>query len=223
MISVVIADDQTLMRDGLQTILSLQEDIHVVGMAKDGAEALQLVKTLSPNVILMDIQMPVMNGIACTRRIRTEHPDTLVLILTTFADDDYIIEALAGGATGFLLKDIPGEKLAQAIRDAVMGHFLLPSVIAAKLAARLSSASASIQGMKHTVRAQADGISLSDKELEVARWMLESKSNREIAAGMFMSEGTIKNYVSAIYGKIGTNDRTVAILTLRQLLGGGDT
>ncbi|WP_312029572.1 response regulator transcription factor [Paenibacillus sedimenti] len=220
MISVLIADDQTLMRDGLQTILSLQEDMHVVGMAKDGSEALLLVETLSPQVVLMDIQMPGMNGIECTKRIRAEYPGTIVLILTTFADDDYIIDALAGGATGFLLKDIPGEKLAQSIRDAVSGHFLLPSVIAAKLAARLSSASTTVQVMKSSARAKAEGIKWSEKELEVTSLMLEGKTNREIAAALFMSEGTIKNYVSGIYAKIGTNDRTVAIMTLRELNNG---
>ncbi|MBD0382527.1 response regulator transcription factor [Paenibacillus sp. WST5] len=208
------------MRDGLQTILSLQEDMHVVGMAKDGSEALLLVETLSPQVVLMDIQMPGMNGIECTKRIRAEYPGTIVLILTTFADDDYIIDALAGGATGFLLKDIPGEKLAQSIRDAVSGHFLLPSVIAAKLAARLSSASTTVQVMKSSARAKAEGIKWSEKELEVTSLMLEGKTNREIAAALFMSEGTIKNYVSGIYAKIGTNDRTVAIMTLRELNNG---
>jgi len=219
-ISVLIADDQTLMRDGLQTILSLHEDIHVVGMAKNGEEALHLVERLSPQVVLMDIQMPGMNGIDCTKRVRLLSPKTIVLILTTFADDDYIIDALAGGATGFLLKDIPGEKLAQSIRDAVNGHYLLPSVIAAKLAARLSSASTSVQAMLDSTRLKAEGVVLSDKEREIAGLMLEGKSNREIALLLFMSEGTIKNRVSAIYSKIGTNDRTVAIMIFRMLLGG---
>ncbi|MCD1258633.1 response regulator transcription factor [Paenibacillus athensensis] len=208
------------MRDGLQTILSLQEDIEVIGMAKDGAEALQLAEALRPALVLMDIEMPVMNGIECTRRLRATLPETLVLMLTTFADDDYIIEALAGGATGFLLKDIPGDKLAQAIRDAVNGQFLLPSMIAAKLASRLHTASVAMNSVLGSARLKARDLRLSEKEQEIATCLADGKTNREIAAQLFMSEGTIKNYVSSIYSKLGTNDRTVAMMTLKTWLEG---
>ncbi|WP_245954761.1 response regulator transcription factor [Paenibacillus flagellatus] len=219
MIRIMIADDQTLMRDGLLTILGLQDDMHVVGLAKDGEEAFRMAQALAPQLVLMDIRMPVMNGIECTKRIKAELPDTVILILTTFDDDDYIIDALAGGAAGFLLKDIPGEKLAQAIRDAVKGEFLLPSRIAAKLASRLSGANAAAQALKGVARVRTEGVKLSDKESAVARLMLENRTNREIAGTLYMSEGTVKNYVSSIYGKIGTNDRTLAVMTLKDLLG----
>lgn len=219
-ITILIADDQTLMRDGLHTIISLQEDMQVVGMAKDGEETLQMAESLAPQLILMDIQMPYLNGIECTKRIKSFSPDTIVLILTTFADDDYIIEALASGAAGFLLKDMAGDKLAQLIRDAVKGELLLPSVIAGKLAARLSSKTASLQMMIGTNRVKHEGVKLSDKEYEVALLMIEGKSNREIAGRLFMSEGTVRNYVSSIYAKIGTNDRTIAMMTLKEQLEG---
>ncbi|MBP1995416.1 response regulator [Paenibacillus eucommiae] len=218
MITIVLADDQTLMRDGLLTILSLQTDMQVVGMARNGEEALAMVLELKPNIVLMDIRMPGIGGLESTRQIKACLPETVVLILTTFAEDEYIIDALAGGATGYLLKDIPGEKLSQAIRDAVRGELLLPSSIAARLAVRITSSDASAQAMVGASRLKASGLKLSDKEQEVARALMEGKSNKEIAGLLYMSEGTIKNYVSGIYAKLGTRDRTVAVMTLHELL-----
>lgn len=218
LITLLIVDDQNLMRDGLQTILNLQDDMKVVGTAKDGVEALQLVSLLSPQVVLMDIKMPVMDGIECTKRIKALSKETIVLILTTFAHEDYIIEALAGGATGFLLKDMPADNLAQAIRDAVNGQFLLPSAIAIKLAKRLNEVNKSTQTLMTTARVKMENVNLTDKEIEVARFMVLGSSNRSMAEKLFISEGTIKNYISSIYSKIGTNDRTLAILTLKMLL-----
>ncbi|WP_248928490.1 response regulator transcription factor [Paenibacillus hamazuiensis] len=218
MIDILIADDQALMRDGLQTILNLEEDMRVVGSARNGEEALQLTAELSPDIILMDIQMPVMDGIECTKRIKQLYPEQLILILTTFTEDEYIIEALAGGATGFLLKDMPGDKLIQSIRDALDGHFMLPSVIAAKLASRLSQVSHSPQIRIDAGRLKASGITFTDREKDIALLMLEGKSNRDIASQLIMREGTVKNYVSAIYNKVGTNDRTLAMIALKELL-----
>ncbi|MDF2713516.1 MAG: two component transcriptional regulator, LuxR family [Paenibacillus sp.] len=223
MIDILIVDDHTLMRDGLQTILNLEEDMQVVGSAGNGEEALVIAERQRPHVVLMDIQMPKMNGISCAKHIKQMLPETVVLILTTFAEDEYIIEALAGGATGFLLKDMPGDKLIHSIRDAVAGQFMLPSVIAAKLASRLSAATAGGQIRLGAIIKKAEGIAFSEKEKTIALLMLEEKSNREISGLLFLSEGTVKNYVSAIYAKIGTNDRTIAVMTLRELLGGGDS
>ncbi|UUZ96972.1 response regulator transcription factor [Paenibacillus sp. P25] len=125
MINILIADDHTLMRDGLQTILNLEEDLRVVASAGNGTEALALTEKHRPHLILMDIQMQGLNGIECTKQIKQVFPETVILILTTFAEDDYIVEALAGGAAGFLLKDMPGDKLIQSIRDAAKGQFML--------------------------------------------------------------------------------------------------
>ncbi|WP_168120390.1 response regulator transcription factor [Paenibacillus sp. HB172176] len=217
MISIVLADDQTLMRDGLDTILSLQPDMQVVGMARDGEEALAMTLELKPDIVLMDIRMPGMDGIECTKQIKASQPGSVILILTTFADDGYIIDALAGGATGFLLKDIPGEKLAQAIRDAVKGDLLLPSSVASRLAARITSSDVSAQALVGASRLKAKGVKLSEKEKEIGRAMMEGKTNKEIASLLFMSEGTVKNYVSSVYAKLGTRDRTVAMMTLREM------
>lgn len=218
MINIVLADDHTLLRDGIQTILSFEDDMKIVGSAASSEEALQLIETFQPDVVLMDIKMPGMNGISCTRQIKERFPKAVVIILTTFAEDHYIVEALAAGATGFLLKDTPSHKLTQSIRDAVCGQFILPAVIAAKLAARLSSATATGQLRLEVLQNNSKGIVLSDKEKQIAAHMLEGKTNRQMAESMYMSEGTIKNYVSGIYAKLGTNDRTIAVMTLRELL-----
>lgn len=216
MYTILIADDQTLMRDGLQTILQLEEDMEVVATAENGEEACALALKHRPNLVLMDIRMPVMNGIEAVKKLRQEAPDIKVLVLTTFDEDDYIVEALASGAVGFLLKDIQSDKLLQAIRDAARGDMMLPAGIAAKLAARLASP---IAGKASNLRARgrAEGIKFTDRELSIIALMVQGRTNREIAGQLFMSEGTVKNYVSTIYDKIGTNDRTQAVIWLKEV------
>ncbi|WP_240478919.1 response regulator transcription factor [Paenibacillus pasadenensis] len=218
MIEVLLADDQKLMRDGLSTILGLRDDMTVTGAAADGAEALELAVRLKPQVVLMDIRMPVMDGIESARRIKQALPGTVVLMLTTFEEDDYIIEALAAGAAGFLLKDIPGERLAEAIRQAADGSYMLPSSVAGRLAARLKSAGAAAQGLIGASRARAGRLQLGAKEREVAALLAAGCANKDIAARLFMSEGTVKNYVSGLYAKLGTRDRTVAAIALGEWL-----
>ncbi|CAH1211681.1 Transcriptional regulatory protein LnrK [Paenibacillus plantiphilus] len=219
-ITIIIADDQTLMRDGLQTIVQLEDDMNVLATAENGLEAYELVGLHQPNLILMDIRMPIMDGIECTRRIRQDYPNTLVLVLTTFAEDDYIVDALVNGACGFLLKDMPGDKLLQAIRDAMKGELMMSAPIASKLAARISSLSAKDKRPnKSSAAAQAgkqlNGVRFTEREKTVVALMMEGMTNREIAGKLFMSEGTVKNYISTIYDKIGTNDRTQAVLLLK--------
>ncbi len=217
MINLLIADDHALMRDGLSTILSDEADINIVGTARTGEEALELALKLKPGLILMDVQMPGMGGIASARAIKSQLPATIVLMLTTYVEDDYIIEALASGADGFLLKDMPGDKLLQAVRDAAAGQLMLPASVAAKLAARLSSAITIGHLQLETIVRKAESAAFTDRELEIARCMAKGISNREIAETVFMSEGTVKNYVSSIYMKIGTNERTVAAIALNHL------
>ncbi|MFB9277377.1 response regulator [Cohnella cellulosilytica] len=213
MLRVLIADDQALMRDGLQTILQLEDDIEVIATAENGEEACRLAAAHDPDLVLMDIRMPVMNGIEAVKKLRAESPRTKVLVLTTFDEDEYIIEALAGGAVGFLLKDIPTDKLLQAIRDAARGELMLPSPIAAKLAARLAApASAAAR-----TRNRAADLKFTNREMSIIALMVEGRTNRDIAQQLFMSEGTVKNYISAIYDKIGTNDRTQAVIWLKEM------
>lgn len=218
MIRVVIADDQTLMRDGLQTIIDLQADMEVVGAAENGEQACELVRELSPDLVLMDIRMPRLDGIESTRRIKRDHPGTAVLILTTFDEDEYIIEGLASGACGYLLKDLPAHKIVESIRDAVRGQLMMPASVAAKLAARLAFLTGAPAEVLNPERLRSEGIRFTDREKKVILLMLEGHSNKEIAGILFMSEGTVKNYVSVIYQKIGTNDRAKALLVLQGLM-----
>ncbi|WP_241158392.1 response regulator transcription factor [Cohnella candidum] len=221
MIRIVIADDQRLLRDGLQTMINLSDGMEVVGLAENGRKALELTGTLQPDLVLMDIQMPEMDGIESTRKIRALYPATKVLILTTYPEDDYIIDALVGGASGFLLKDLPGDKIIAAIRDTMAGTLLMPTAISAKLAARLSAGPASNYAAAHTAARTANPIpadqdpGFTDREWKIIELMAEGRSNREIANLLFISEGTIRNYISIIYSKIGVNDRLKAVNLLR--------
>lgn len=221
MIRIVIADDQRLMRDGLHTMISLTEDMEVVGLAETGAKAVELVGLLRPDLVLMDIQMPEMDGIIATKQIRDQYPDTEVLILTTYAEDNYIIDALVYGAKGFLLKDLPGETIMSAIRDTMTGSLLMPPAIAAKLASRLNFLSSTAPALpSNSLRTASDlgAYAFTEREKDIIVRMAEGKSNREIAAELFISEGTMRNYISIIYNKIGVNDRLKAVTLLREWL-----
>lgn len=209
-IRVLVADDQTLMRDGLKTIFDLEEDMEVVGTAENGDQALQLTGQLHPDVVLMDIRMPEMDGVESTRMIKKQYPATVVIMLTTFNDEEYIIQALSFGASGYLLKDMPGERLIEAVRDGAKGSLMMPSIVAAKLASRL------VHMKDDDRKADSELIqTLSDREKEIAGLIIKGTANRDIANKLYISEGTVKNYISAIYNKIKTNDRAKAIEFLR--------
>jgi len=216
-VTIMIVDDQSLMSEGLQAILSLEEDFEVVATAENGSQACELVRTHRPDLVLMDIRMPVMNGIEATKIIKTEYPSTKVIILSTFAEDDYIIEALAFGATGFLLKDMKSHQLAATIRQAVEGHYMLPPVIAGKLAERLYQFSAGLTLELSKSQMKTGEHDLTDREKEIARLMLKGWNNRQIASALYMSEGTIRNYFSKIYAKLGSSDRAGAMAVLREM------
>lgn len=216
-IKVLIADDQTLMREGLRTILELETDMKVIGMANNGKEAFELVESLIPDVVLMDIRMPVLDGVSSTKLIMEHFPKTVVIMLTTFDEDEYIIEALANGAKGFLLKDIPGDKLIDAIRDGYNGQIMLPGSVGAKLAAKLSDVS---NLLKRDINISSSGegsLKFSDREKDIIFLMIEGLSNRQISESLFLGEGTVKNYISEIYNKIGINNRQQAIIHLRKI------
>jgi DNA-binding NarL/FixJ family response regulator len=204
---VLIVDDQTLMREGLKTIIDMEEDMQVVGCAANGKEAYHMTRELQPDVILMDIRMPEMDGVESTRIIKKEIPQTTVIVLTTFDDDEYIIDALRHGASGYLLKDIPAEELLKAIRDGAAGDILMHGSVAAKLAARVAM---------HEPRVPTP--ELSPREIEIAELMLKGLSNREIADSLYITEGTVKNYITVIYSKLGTSNRAQAIARLGKIM-----
>ncbi len=212
MIRILLADDQALFREALRTLISLQEDLEVVGEAGDGREAIRLTRELRPDVILMDLQMPLMNGVDATRQLKSEQIDCRVIALTTFDEDEYVFDCLRAGAVGYLLKDAPSENLFAAIRAAARGEsFLQPSVTKRVLAefTRLSD---------QTPAAPSILIEpLSDRELEILRLIASGSSNREIADALFITEGTVKNHVTNILGKLDARDRTQAALKAREL------
>jgi len=209
-IKILLVDDQPLFREGLRTLLSVQSDFEIVGEAGNGEEALSLARKLLPSVVLMDLQMPVLDGVAATRRLHQDLPDCHVIVLTTFDDDEMVFDGLRAGAIGYLLKDAPSEKLGEAIRLAARGEsFLQPSVAAKVVAefARLTS--------KPAMNSRALVEPLSDRELEILSLIANGASNREIAGTLFLAEGTVKNHVTNILGKLGVRDRTQAALKAR--------
>jgi len=207
MIRVLLVDDQRLMRDGMRTLLSLEPDLTVVGEAGDGQEALAVALQQQPDVILMDIRMPRMNGVEATRAVRQALSGTKVLILTTFDDDELVMDALMEGASGYLTKDLPAEEIAAAVRKVQSGGVIMPPPIAAKVVAelgrRVSSAPAS---------APVTLGDLTEREVEVLRLLGQGYSNKEIAEALFITEGTAKNHVSSVIDKLGLRDRTQAAL-----------
>lgn len=214
MISIVIADDQMLIREGLNTILNLEDDMEVVGLAANGAEACELTANLKPDLVMMDIRMPEMDGIAALKQIKQSAPQTYILILTTYLEEKYIVEGLASGASGYLLKDMDTNKMIEAIRDTVSGQFILPMPVASKIVNRLS------QMTKEQVGDMASNnrIDLTEREKEIAGLIIKGCNNREIAAALSIAEGTVRNYISSLYSKLDVYDRVQAIVRLRALL-----
>ncbi|HHY72413.1 MAG TPA: response regulator transcription factor [Bacillus bacterium] len=219
LITILIADDQTLMRDGLKTILELEEDMEVIGTVSNGKEAYEFVKEFSPSVVLMDIRMPIMNGVESVRRITNDFPDTSVIMLTTFDEDQLIVDSLAGGAKGFLLKDIQGDKLIGAVRDAAKGQMILPSNIATKLALKVSELSKTYEAESEiNKKFEEVPMHFSVREKEIISLMIRGFNNQQISERIYISEGTVKNYISDIYNKIGINNRSKAIVYFQKLL-----
>lgn len=214
-ITIVVADDQLLTREGLRTILDLEDDMEVVGTAKNGEEACEMVETLRPRLVLLDIQMPVMDGIQALKHIKQSHPDIYILILTTFIETDYIVEGMAHGANGYMLKDMDADKMIASIRDTVAGQFILPAPVAAKLAARMSKMT---EGHPVMRRNRLDRIRLTDREEGLARLMVQGLNNREIADMLHIAEGTARNYISNLYSKLEVVDRAQAIVRLQAML-----
>jgi len=206
-IRVIIADDQNLICEGIRIILDSQPDIEVIAAANNGLEAVELVASLNPDVVLMDIEMPVMNGIEALKHIKEKQPKTVVLMLTTFDPDHYIIGAFRNGADGYLLKDTSGEKLAGTIRESLSGNIIIPAAIAGRIIAQIPKDS--------QYKNQPD-YNLTQRETEVADLMAKGYSNGRISEALGISMGSVKNYISTIYSKLQVGSRQEAILMIME-------
>ncbi|MDP8962511.1 MAG: response regulator transcription factor [Cyanobacteriota bacterium] len=212
MIRVLLVDDQNLIRQGLKALLELEPDLQVVGEGENGQSAIALVETLQPDVVLMDIRMPVMDGVAATREICQQFPATKVLVLTTFDDDQYVAEALRYGAMGYLLKDTPSEELAAAIRSVHKGYTQLGPGLVEKIIAKVPTVA------PPPPSPPPSWDELTPREQEVLRLIAKGASNREIAQLLYISEGTVKNHVTNILNRLNLRDRTQAAIFANSFL-----
>ena len=208
MIRVLICDDQDLVCEGLRAILEASPEIQVAGVAHDGAEAIELVEKSAPDVVLMDLKMPIMNGLQATQAIRQKHPQVKVLVLTTYDADEWVFDAIRSGAAGYLLKNTPREALVRAIKDTVEGKTPVDSAVAGKLFSRLTS--------NTPVPESSTFKDLTERDLDVLRLVARGLTNADIAQRLFLTEGTVRNYVSQVLMKLGVTDRTqAAVIALR--------
>lgn len=210
-VRVLLVDDQALFREGLHTLLDAHAEVQVVGEAANGAEALAACRSLDPDVVLMDLRMPVMGGAEATRALRDAGHRSRVIVLTTFDDDELVFEAIRSGATGYLLKDVDSSRLVEAIQAAARGEAFLQPAVAAKVVAELARLSRAAPAPTPEPNV------FSDRELEVLRWVARGASNKEIASELRIAEGTVKNHMTNILAKLGVQDRTRAALRAREM------
>jgi DNA-binding NarL/FixJ family response regulator len=206
-VRVLVVDDQQLIRDGISALLSIRPGITVLGTAVNGREAVEKAVELRPDVVLMDVRMPELDGVEAVAVLRGRAPECRVVMLTTFDDEEYVVQALRAGASGYLLKDLPAEELAHAIRLAHSGVTQLDSSVAGRLAAALPPPPS----------ASAPAVALSPREVDILRLVARGRTNREIATQLYLSEGTVKNHISRILSRLALRDRTQAALRARDL------
>ena len=211
-IRVLVVDDQAELAEEIKSVLQTDSELEVVGIALDGVEALEKIPQTNPNVVLLDIRMPNMNGVVATKRIKSEYPNVKVLILTTFDDSDYILNAINNGASGYLLKEIGGTAMIDAVKNANAGDTILP----AKIAKRIADAAQHVAADREIKLRKA--FSFSDREVEIALMMYEGFTNRQISAALKLTEGTTRNYVSSIYEKTHSENRADAIRAIKEVL-----
>ncbi|TLN27013.1 response regulator transcription factor [bacterium] len=204
MIKVLVCDDQEIVCEGLKLILDSDAEITVVGQAHNGLEALELLPAVQPDLVLMDLKMPVMNGILATRKIHEKYPEVRVLVLTTYDDDEWLFDAVRAGASGYLLKDRPRSELIKAIKGTVKGNSFVDPAVAGKLLGQIAQ--------NNPPRQPAPEISLSERETEVLQLLAQGFTNADIAQRLYLSEGTVRNYTSAIFAKLNVSDRTQAVV-----------
>jgi DNA-binding NarL/FixJ family response regulator len=210
---VIICDDQAIVREGLMMLLKLEPDIEVVGTAEDGAAAVELVEKARPDLVLMDLKMPIVNGVEATRQIKAKYPEVKVLVLTTYDDDQWVFDAIQAGAVGYLLKDVPREDLIKAIKGTASGKSYLDPAIAGKVLGQVTS--------HQTQPASFVTGKLTEREIEILRLVAKGLSNTDIAERLYLSEGTVRNHISAILTKLGVSDRTqAAVIAIQHGLGG---
>lgn len=208
-IKVLICDDQEIVCEGLERILASDPEIEVVGIANNGAEALALIPQTLPDLILMDLKMPIMNGVVTTRRIREQFPEVKVLVLTTYDADEWLFDAIRSGAAGYLLKDRPRGELINAIKGTVQGNSYIDPAVAGKLLSNVAQT--------QSPRSSESTINLSDREKEILQLLVLGLPNADIAQRLYLSEGTVRNYTSAIFTKLDVSDRTQAVVVALRL------
>lgn len=216
MINIILADDQQIIREGIKMILSLYDDVRIIGEANDGKELLYLLTNLNPDVILLDVRMPNINGVDATKIIKENYKNVKVLILTSFNDDNYIFDSLKNGADGYLLKDSNSDTLIDAIRTVYNGEMLLAPEVTKKVVTAFKSIT--IDNTCPNREEEINSDLLTSREIDVARLISQGKSNKDICHILFLSEGTVKNYVSKILSKLNLNSRTELALFFNKYL-----
>ena len=212
MIKVLLVDDQQILAEGIKSVLETSREVEVVGIASDGVRAVEKVMEGKPDVVLMDVRMPNMNGVVATKKIKEIDENIKIIILTTFDDSDYILSAINNGASGYLLKDIGATALIDAVKNAYAGDTILP----AKIAKKITDAAAMISSDKEYKLKKA--FNFSEREVEIAIMLSDGFTNRQIASALKLSDGTARNYISAIYLKLGVDGRSSAVEKLKNLL-----
>lgn len=217
MINVILVDDQKIVREGIKMILSLDDEINVVNEAENGKDLLHLLKSgLSADVILMDVRMPIMDGVEATKIVKEDFPNLKVIILTTFNEDEYIFNGIKYGADGYILKDAGSEEIIKAIKIAYSGNVLLNPEVAKKIVKAYSSITSSKQNSALIDEQKKNLESLTKRELDVAKLVAQGKSNKDICNLLFITEGTVKNYLSKIFEKLDLTSRTELALYINQ-------
>lgn len=214
MIKILLVDDQIILAEGLKSVLQTCDEFEVVGIAIDGVEAIRMARRFKPDVVLMDIRMPVMNGVAATKHIKDYDENIKIIVLTTFDDSDYILSAINNGACGYLLKGISSHALFAAIKNAYEGDTILPS----KIARKITNAAMYVSNDKEIKLKKAFGV--SDKEVDIIFMIKDGFTNRQIASAMKLSDGTARNYISGVYSKLGVDNRTDAVAKIREVIYG---
>ena len=214
MIKILLVDDQIILAEGLKSVLQTCNDFEVVGIAIDGVEDIRMARRFKPDVILMDIRMPVMNGVVATKHIKEYDDNIKIIVLTTFDDSDYILSAINNGACGYLLKDISAHVLFAAIKNAYEGDTILPS----KIARKITNAAMFVSNDKEIKLKKA--FNVSDKEVDIIFMIKDGFTNRQIASALKLSDGTARNYISGVYSKIGVDNRADAVAKIKAVIYG---